>query len=103
MKTHIVSEEKFNNMRKKLEKGEWDDLHVLADFDRTLTYGSTSDGEKTPSIISLLRDGDYLDADYRKKAHALHDKYHPIEVDPSATREEKKRQCRPGEKSTTNF
>lgn len=77
-------------MRAKIKKKKWESLHILADFDRTLTYGKGNNEKKSPSIISLLRDGDYLDVDYRKKAHKLHDKYYPIEVDPSATREEKK-------------
>lgn len=66
-----------------------DRLHVLADFDRTLTYGSVN-GVKTPSIISILRNGRYLKPGYDKKAHALFDKYNTIELDPKVPLKEKK-------------
>ncbi|MFA6307343.1 MAG: hypothetical protein WCS88_03525 [Patescibacteria group bacterium] len=64
-------------------------LHILSDFDRTLTYGYI-DGKKTPSIISILRNGHYLSPDYAAKAHALFDKYHTIEIDPDIPLKEKK-------------
>ena len=43
------------------------------------------------SIISILRDRNYLTPDYASKAHELYDKYHPIEIDPKTTLEEKKK------------
>jgi HAD superfamily hydrolase (TIGR01544 family) len=64
-------------------------LHILSDFDRTLTYGSLN-GVKTPSIISLLRDGKHLSEDYAEKANALFDKYHAVEVDQSIPLEKRK-------------
>ncbi len=55
-------------------------MHVVADFDRTLTTAFV-DGKKVPSQISILRYGNYLTPDYASKARALADKYRPIEVD----------------------
>ena len=66
-----------------------DNLHILADFDRTLTYGSQN-GMKTTTIVSLLRDGKHLREDYAKRAHQLYDIYNPIEIDSSLSIEEKK-------------
>ncbi len=66
-----------------------DKIHVLADFDRTLTKG-TVNGEKIPSVISILRNGDYISKDYAKKAHELAEKYYPIEIDPTIPLEDKK-------------
>ena len=66
-----------------------DSLHILSDFDRTLTYG-TVNGIKTPTLISLLRDGKHLREDYAPKAHTLFDHYHPFEIDPHMSIEEKK-------------
>lgn len=66
-------------------------LFVVSDFDRTLTYGSV-DGVKTPSLISLLYNGAYLSPDYREKAQKLFETYHPFEKDtslPFAFRKEK--------------
>lgn len=56
-----------------------DNLHILSDFDRTLTY-SSQDGIKTPTLISLLRDGKHLREDYAARAQALFDEYHPLEI-----------------------
>ncbi|MFA5857032.1 MAG: hypothetical protein WC867_06735 [Candidatus Pacearchaeota archaeon] len=55
-------------------------LHILSDFDKTLTkayYHSKTAG----SLISHLRNGNYLSKDYSEKAHSLYNKYHPIEID----------------------
>lgn len=67
-----------------------DNLHVLADFDRTLTTAFV-DGISVPSLISILRDGNYLTPDYAEKAHALFNKYHPIEIDMNISRAEKEK------------
>jgi len=82
---------------KKLEKSKStisgdgaDKLHILADFDRTLTPAFI-EGQSTPSIIAILRDGSYLTPDYAKKAHELYNKYHPIEIDPKIPIEKKKK------------
>jgi len=67
-----------------------DKIHVLADFDRTLTKAFVN-GKKIPSIISILRDKDYLSEEYSEKAKALANKYHPIEINPSISMQEKKK------------
>lgn len=66
-----------------------DNLHILSDFDRTLTYGS-QEWIKTPTLISLLRDGKHLTDDYSERAQALFDRYHPLEISHELTVEEKK-------------
>ncbi len=67
---------------KKIKADGLSKLHILADFDRTLTYGSYN-GVKTPSLIALLRDGKHLTADYAEKANALYEKFAPLEQDPN--------------------
>ncbi len=47
-----------------------DKLHIISDFDRTLTKCSI-EGRKIPSGIALLREGGYLSKDYPEKAFAL--------------------------------
>lgn len=64
-------------------------LHVLADFDRTLTKNFV-DGEEKPSLVSVLRKKWILGELYSKKAYELFDTYHPIEVDPNIPLNEKK-------------
>lgn len=89
METVISNPIYFDELKRKIKSRSYDNLHVLADFDRTLTYG-VIDGKKTPSIISLLRDGNHLAEGYAEKAHKLFDKYHPLEIDPHVPLQEKK-------------
>ena len=90
MKTIISNPKNLEKLKSQIKAKGYQNLHILSDFDRTLTYGEI-EGIKTPSIISMLRDGNHLSDDYAKKAHALFDKYHLIEIDPSIPLEEKKK------------
>jgi len=79
MEKVIISDLKgLEKKKKRMIREGAGNLHVLSDFDRTLTY-STFNGEKTPSLIHQLRNGNYISKDYAKRAHALYEKYHPIE------------------------
>lgn len=65
-------------------------VHVLADFDGTLTQEYVA-GKKTPSLISILRDNpDYLSPVYSEQAHALHKQYSPFEKDTTLSLTERK-------------
>lgn len=86
----ILNPEKLEKSKSTISEGGVDKLHVLADFDRTLTSAFIG-GQSTPSIIAILRDGSYLTPDYAKKAHELYNKYHPIEIDPKIPIEKKKK------------
>ncbi|MFH1209461.1 MAG: hypothetical protein V1663_01600 [archaeon] len=86
----IVNSEYLNKVKKSISKLGYKSFHVISDFDRTLTRAFV-DGEKVPSIISVLRDGNYLTKEYAERANALFEKYHPIEVNPNISREEKKK------------
>lgn len=56
-------------------------VHVLTDFDGTLTRDYV-DGKKTPSLISVLRDQPgYLSPEYQERAHLLYNTYSPLEND----------------------
>ncbi len=90
MNTIIPNSKNLELIKSKIKKDGYKKLHILSDFDRTLTY-STIDGIKTPSIISMLRDGKHLTEDYSAKAHALFDKYHPIETNYSIPLDERKK------------
>jgi 5'-nucleotidase len=86
----IPDEKEFRETEKKFRVGGLNKVHILADFDRTLTK-AFSDGAEVPSVISVLRDGNYLTPDYAEKAHALYEKYSPLEKDPHLSKENKKR------------
>ena len=85
----ISNPESLEQKKQKILDGGKDKIHVLADFDRTLTKAFVN-GEKIPSIISILRNENYLSPEYSEKAHAFANKYHPIEMDPSISVEDKK-------------
>lgn len=91
MKDVIISNPKKleEAIRRISEEGK-DKFHVITDFDRTLTKAFV-DREEIPSLISVLRNGDYLTQNYSQKAHTLRNKYYPIEVNPDITSEEKKK------------
>lgn len=91
MQVHIKNPEFFAKKKQAIQEAGKEACFIIADFDRTLTYG-TFNGEKTPSIISLLRDGNHLTDDYAEKAHALFDHYHAIECNPALDLEYKKAQ-----------
>jgi HAD superfamily hydrolase (TIGR01544 family) len=86
----ITNQKNFEELKEKFKKDGVEKLHVLADFDKTLTYAFV-DGKKIASLVSVLRDNDYLTPDYPEKAHALFNKYYPIEKDLNISIEEKKK------------
>ena len=80
----------FKKIKEKFKKDGAKKLHILSDFERTLTYAFVKE-EKVPSLISVLRSNEkYLGQDYAEKAQALFEKYHPIEIDPKIPLKEKK-------------
>ncbi|HBB36456.1 MAG: hypothetical protein UX02_C0004G0083 [Candidatus Moranbacteria bacterium GW2011_GWC1_45_18] len=85
----IANPEEFKRKKEAIRRGGAEKLHVLADFDRTLTY-SMINGERKPSLIAILRREKYLTPDYPSKAHALKDKYRPLEFDLSVPLAERK-------------
>ncbi len=54
-------------------------LHIVSDFDRSLTKGSIK-GQKVHTAIAQIREGGYLTKGYPAKAFALFDKYNPYEI-----------------------
>lgn len=91
MKEHILipRKEHFAQIEEALITGGASNLHIISDFDRTLTSGR-SHGKLSGSVISILRDKHYLTPDYPQRAHDLADYYRPIEKDPLISLEEKK-------------
>lgn len=86
----ISNPEKLEESKKLISEAGVNKLHIVTDFDRTLTTAFV-DGKSIPSLISVLRDGNYLTPDYAPKANRLYAKYHPIEIDPKIPFEEKKK------------
>jgi len=86
----IVNPESLKKKKKIFSEQGKDKIHVLTDFDRTLTKAYVK-GKYIPSVISILRDKHYISESYSEKAIALFNKYHPIEMDIKIPNKEKKR------------
>lgn len=76
----ITNPEELERKIKAMKKDGKDRLHVISDFDQTLTK-SFIRGQKVPSVIAQIREGNYLGEEYVKKAFELHGIYYPIEID----------------------
>lgn len=85
----ISTPAKFKQLKKIFKEQGKDKIHILADFDRTLTKAFVN-GEKISSIISILRKENYLDDEYSQITSELFNKYHPIEIDSRLPIAEKK-------------
>ena len=89
--TQTILLDAFELLEQAIIDGGPKNLHVIADFDRTLTKNFI-DGVERPSLISVLRSENILWDAYAKKAYDLYNTYHPIEIDPNISKEEKKKQ-----------
>lgn len=85
----VADEQKLIKIIAALKNGGAGNLHVLSDFDRTLTR-ACSNGIPVPSLISVLYDHNYLTPEYSRKSKTLERKYRPIEDDPDIPLEIKK-------------
>ena len=83
---YIPDSKNLNRKISKIQKGSKKKLHVVSDFDKTLTK-AFADGKKVHTGIAQIREGHYLTEDYSPKAFALHDEYHPIETADNISRE----------------
>ncbi len=80
MKNVIIPDKKLLEKKEEIFKLQGKEkIHVISDFDRTLTKSFVNQ-EKVSSAISVIRKQGYLGDDYSKKAYELFDKYHPIEI-----------------------
>ncbi len=78
-----VNPENFATLCRKISGDGPDKLHLLLDYDGTVTYEWDRDGNPRLSLIATLRGGNYLNEQYSGEAHALANHYRPIERDPT--------------------
>jgi len=84
----IPSIDKLEKIKIAFKKDRAQKIHVLSDFDRTLTKAVVG-GQKSTSAIAQLRNGGFLTTNYAPRAHALYDKYSIFEHDQKLTTQEK--------------
>lgn len=85
----ITNLENLEILKKAISEDGAEKLHVITDFDRTLTTAFVN-GKKVSSLISVLRDENYLTEGYSEKAKELFKKYNPIETSSIPLAEKKK-------------
>ncbi|MFW6233564.1 MAG: hypothetical protein ACOC3Z_02795, partial [Nanoarchaeota archaeon] len=51
----ISNLEKFKVLKENFITKGSKNVHIVSDFDRTVTYGTIKEGKRTPTIISQLR------------------------------------------------
>jgi len=81
-----------NNTKDKINKIKSDglnNLHIIADFDKTLTKTKLDSGDEFKSIMGVIRHEGFLGEEYDNVAFGLFDKYHPYEIDPDLSIPEK--------------
>jgi len=94
MENIIISDKE--NLEKKKEdfrKEGKDKIHVVTDFDRTLTKDFV-DGMKSSTSWAQFRNQHIFDEDYYKKAHEMFDYYRPFEVSRIMSFEEKNKKMK---------
>lgn len=85
----IPNPQSFNEKLQNIIAGWPERFHVIADFDRTLTK-AFAEGKPTVSLITRLQNGFYP-PEYAERSNALFHTYHPIEIDPNVSLDEKKK------------
>ncbi len=85
---HILKPDELEKKKNEFKRDGKTGFHIVTDFDRTLTKAFVN-GKSAPSTYYYVREGGYLAPGYSKKAFELFDKYHPLEISPELTREEK--------------
>jgi 5'-nucleotidase len=86
----IVNPDGLEAKISEMKKGGAAKLHVLADFDKTLTRTYVN-GKLFPSVIWLLHEKSLLSQNYLDRAEKLYATYRPSEIDPHLSYEEKKK------------
>ena len=69
-----------------------DHLQILTDFDMTLTKAGHIDGRSADSSFKALQDSVFIPQHAKMQNRKLYDHYHPIEMDPNISQEEKGKQ-----------
>lgn len=85
----FADESKFIRLKENFKKSWLENLHILSDFDWTLTK-SFDNWKKIPWIFQIIKEHNLLWDEFTKKWKELFDKYYPIEIDHNITNYDKK-------------
>ena len=65
-----------NKKIEQIKKDGVDKLHIVTDFDATLTFAYNEDGSRAPNTWSIFRNKGYLGKNYLKESTQLYEYYH---------------------------
>ncbi|MFA6547817.1 MAG: haloacid dehalogenase-like hydrolase [Candidatus Magasanikbacteria bacterium] len=82
----ISNEQQLAEKIQKMAEGGSNKLHILSDFDKTITVVSYINGKPVGSLIGQLRVGGYLTPEYAPASFELFQKYAPFEHDQKISR-----------------
>lgn len=85
----FADENKFIELKENFKKSWFKNMHILSDFDWTLTKSFDS-WKKIPWIFQIIKEHNLLWDDFTIKWKELFDKYYPIEIDHNITNYDKK-------------
>nr|CAG8494122.1 9217_t:CDS:2 [Entrophospora candida]CAG8566843.1 6593_t:CDS:2 [Entrophospora candida] len=85
----ISNEEKTRKKLNKIIKDGFDNLHVISDFDATMTSYWTDNKKRNPGSHSVLGSSKHLSDQFRTRTKELYEKYYSIEIDSHKSRQEK--------------
>lgn len=88
----------FKNKLLEFKQAGKQNLHILTDFDKTLTKGIT---KKASAVISKIRDSKFISNELKQAMNNLYNYYHPFEVDPDLSNAEKAKYMHEWYKNTT--
>ena len=61
-------------------------LHIISDFDRTMTKYYTQDGARSPSSHAVLMRSPNTTPEFKARSDELYHRYYPMEIDPNLDR-----------------
>nr|CAG8443365.1 11859_t:CDS:2 [Entrophospora candida]CAG8446124.1 8714_t:CDS:2 [Entrophospora candida] len=85
----ISNEEKTREKLNKIIEDGFDNLHIISDFDATMTSYWFDDKKRNPSSHSILGKSERLSDQFRARIKEIDEKYYSIEIDPYKSKQEK--------------
>jgi 5'-nucleotidase len=85
----VADKQQLQNKIEKFRNDGINKVHIISDFDRTLTRFMV-DGRPVDSVMIGLRKSSFLISDYAIKAEEIQNRFYPLQIDPDVSIEAKK-------------
>lgn len=84
------NKKEFDSKLDKIKLDGFDKLHIISDYDKTLTY-ALDNNKRMETIYAKIRNSGLMSKEYENKGNAIFKKYYPIEISTNHSLDEKKR------------